>query len=58
MTPVGTFVTDGDHLRNAKVHLPTGECPSSLFELLKDPIHVINVVMDEIMDPEFSTVTS
>jgi len=43
-------VTDSDHLKNAKVHLPAGECPSSLFEGLKDPIHIVNIVMDEVAD--------
>src|SRR5882724_4437874 len=50
MTPIGTFVTDSNHLRYAKVHLPPRECPSGIFELLEDPINIINVVTDKMMD--------
>jgi len=50
MTPLGTFVTNGNHLRNAKAHLPLGECPSSLFELLEDLINIVNMITDEMSD--------
>src|SRR5882724_6125310 len=48
---VSAFVTDSDHLRNAKDHLPTGKCPSSLFEPLENPIHLINMVTDKATNP-------
>src|SRR5882724_5095807 len=47
---ISAFVTNSDHLRNAKVHLPTGKCPCGLFEPLENPIHVINMVTDNATD--------
>jgi len=43
---VSAFVTDGNTSGNAKIHLPTGKCPLP-FELLENPIHIINMVTDK-----------
>jgi len=50
MTPVSAVVTNGDHLRNTKVHLPPGECLCGFLESLEDPINIVNMVMEKMMD--------